>query len=208
MAYLLANIPPIEVWVRKEFLTDFSGGEGEYLKGNWVTVKSIPNQALYFETYIWEWGALYDKLPLHAFVWKTDVEEFYTLGSLQLWDCLSYNISVITKQSIRNSRCEVLMKTDKRQPGTYLFTVDTCHSEPNEPNTGWSETPNEHKSYNIIRLDNGQFAAQPNNRILWKNQSLTGEPPSGRPPFRFSTRTWLCESEDSWSSGDGYNYES
>ena len=107
MSYLVANIPPIEVYVDKKFLYDFQKdangkflGDGEWERGHWVSVKSIPNRALLFETYIDSFGAVYDKLPLHAFRWReleTD-DKIYPLDFLQLWDCLSYNISVIEKR--------------------------------------------------------------------------------------------------------------
>jgi len=209
MAYLVVNIPPIEVFIRKEFLYDFTKdnedkllGENEYESAHWITSKSIPNQALYFESFVHDFGALYDKLPIHAFVWKTDIDKnnLYPLDWLQLWDCFSYNISVIKKERLRNARCEVIMKDKSRAPGYYLFTIDSCSSDPNEINVSWSETPNEHKSFNIIKLDNGQFAAQPNNRILWKHQSQTPSTDLKVPYFKFSTKTWICENSDRWSA--------
>ena len=36
-------------------------GHGELVEGVWVTAKSIQGRALYFETYIPEYGALFDK---------------------------------------------------------------------------------------------------------------------------------------------------
>jgi hypothetical protein len=157
---------------------------------------------LYFESFIHDYGALYDKLPIHAFVWKTDIDKnnLYPLDWLQLWDCFSYNISVIKKQRLRNARCEVIMKDKSKAPGYYLYTIDSCSSDPNEVDVSWSETPNEHKSFNIIKLDNGQFAAQPNNRILWKHQSQTPSTDLRVPYFKFSTKTWICENSDRWSA--------
>jgi hypothetical protein len=209
MSYLVASIPPIEVFIRKEFLYDFQTDEkgkllgiNEFEPAHWITTKSIPNQALYFESFTHDYGALFDKLPIHAFVWKTDIDQnkLYPLDWLQLWDCFSYNISVIKKQRLRNARCEVIMKDKSRAPGYYLFTIDSCSSDPNEVDVSWSETPNEHKSFNIIKLDNGQFAAQPNNRILWKHQSQTPSTDLKIPYFRFSTKTWICENSDRWSA--------
>ena len=52
MACLIANLPAYEVWVRKEYLTDHQSGHGEFVKGVWVSVKSIPGRAFYFETYL------------------------------------------------------------------------------------------------------------------------------------------------------------
>jgi len=215
MDYRIANRPPIEVFVRKEFLydvlTDHNGkslGKDEYESAHWLTVKSIPNQALYFESLIHDYGAVYDKLPLHAFVWRKDVDvrKLYPLDWLQLWDCMSYNISVIRKERLRNARCEVMMKDKSRAPGYYLFTVDPCASDPNEVDVGWSETPNEHKSFNIIKLDNGQFAAQPNNRIIWRHQSQTPSSDLKIPYFKFSTRKWFCENQDRWSASGATNF--
>ena len=217
MAYLIANIPPVEVFIRKEFLYDFQVkhgvmlGKGEYEPAHWVSVKSIPGQALYFESFINKYGAVYDKLPIHAFVWRRDVDpdKLYPLDWLQLWDGMSYNISVIRKEALRNSRCEIVLKDRTREHGNYLFTIDPCSSEPNEVDVGWSETPNEHKSFNIVKLDNGQFAAQPNNRIIWRNQSLTPDGELDPPYFRFSTRRWFCEDKYRWSAAnsDKFNYE-
>ena len=215
MAYLIANIPPIEVFIRKEFLYDFLTdqkgnqlGKGEYESAHWLTVKSIRNQALYFESLIHDYGAVYDKLPIHAYVWRTNVDQgkLYPLDWLQLWDGMSYNISVIRKEGLRNARCEVIMKDKSMAPGYYLFTVDTCASEPNEVNVSWAETPNEHKSFNIIKLDNGQFAAQPNNRIIWKHQSHTPTSDLKRPYFKFSTKSWFCEDQDRWSAAAATNF--
>ena len=60
-----------------------------------------------------------------------------------------------------------------RMKGEYLFTIDACHGDPNTVNTGVSEVPSEHKQHNFGRLENGQYFAQPNNRMLWYEQSLT-----------------------------------
>jgi hypothetical protein len=216
MAHIVANLPAVKCFVRKEFLYDFQRDEngkllglGEYETAHWLTVKSIPYQALCFESQIHEYGAVYDKLPLHAFTWKKDVTKFYPLDWLQLWDCMSYNIAVIKKENLRNARCEVLLKDKSRELGHYLFTVDTCASDPGELDVTWAETPNEHKSFNVIKLDNGQFAAQPNNRIIWKHQSQTPSHELKRPYFRFSTRRWFCESQDRWTAAgtDNYTYE-
>ena len=173
MSFLVANIPPIEVYVDKRFLYDFQTnengnvlGDGEWEKGHWVSVKSIPNRALLFETYIDKFGAVYDKLPIHAFRWRAleSTDKVFPLDFLQLWDCLSYNISVIQKRVLDGYRTLTTLKDRSVVEGEYLFTIDTCHSETNEVDVWWSGNPAEHKSYNVCKIDNGQFVAQPNNR--------------------------------------------
>ena len=211
MSYLVANVPPVEVLIDKRFLYDFEKdpntgkylGEGEYEKGHWVTVKSIPNRALLFETYVDRFGAVYDKLPIHAFRWRPleDKDTVYPLDFLQLWDCLSYNISVIEKRVLRNVVTYTTMKDQTTVQGEYLFTIDTAHSDPNEIDCGWSESPNEHKCYNISKLDNGQFCAQPNNRTKWYQTSRT-QNVKEKPYFRYSTRVWKSEEYSKWRPSD------
>ena len=58
---LVINLPSEKVWVRKEYLRDHVDGHGEFVEGVWVSAKSIPGRAFYFETYLPEYGALYDK---------------------------------------------------------------------------------------------------------------------------------------------------
>jgi len=86
MSYLVANLPQIQCYVRREYLYDFDEGHGDYEPCYWVSVKSILGKALYIEAYLTEYGALYDKLPISAFVWRTDadVDTFVPLDYLQI----------------------------------------------------------------------------------------------------------------------------
>ena len=52
--FLVHNIPQVPVYVRKEYLTQFKSGQGEYEEGRWVTVKSKRERALLFETILSE----------------------------------------------------------------------------------------------------------------------------------------------------------
>ena len=52
MACLIAIYHQGEIWVRKEYLTDHQSGHGEFVKGVWVSCKSIPGRAFYAETYL------------------------------------------------------------------------------------------------------------------------------------------------------------
>ena len=93
MACLIANLPSMEVWVRKEYLTDHQFGHGEFVKGVWVSVKSIPGRAFYFETYLPEYAAMYDKLPISAFVSDPETPTpDMNLPNLQFWNCMDYGV--------------------------------------------------------------------------------------------------------------------
>ena len=50
MAFLVHNLPPIEVYVKKEYLYDLQKGHGELTPGVWISIRSIMGKALYIET--------------------------------------------------------------------------------------------------------------------------------------------------------------
>ena len=75
MSYLVANLPPVQCYIKKEYLYDFEKGYGEFEPCYWVSVKSIKGRALYIESLLTNYGALYDKLPISAYVWRTDIKE-------------------------------------------------------------------------------------------------------------------------------------
>ena len=143
--FLQANLPPIELYVKKEYLYDLEKGHGELVEGVWVTVKSIQGRALYFETYLPEYGAVFDKLPLSAFVWKKDYVGDMSLEELELWDSFSYDISVIEKRLLKGQRAKYFGPSRKWHEGVYLFTIDSCNADPNRLNVTFSEVPTQHK---------------------------------------------------------------
>ena len=206
MAFLVHNLSPIPVFVRKEYLYDHEKGHGEFTPGLWISVKSRQSHALYFETLLTEYGALYDKLPISAFVWKTDLDYDLPLDVLQLWDCFDYHLTVVQKPIL--SRCEMFGKDRQMHGGEYLFTIDNCHPDKTVLDQNFSEHDPEHKSFNIIKLDNGQFAAQPNNRIIWRDSSLTPDKLM-QPDFKVCTQNYQVETEAKWSVGhtDEWQYK-
>ena len=120
MSFLVANVPPTKVYVKKQYLYDLERGHGEFVEGLWVTCKSIEGRALYFETYLPEYGALYDKLPISAFVSEpTDLD--LGLEELQLWDAFSYHMTVITKASIAGCKAKYLAPSKKWYGGEYFL---------------------------------------------------------------------------------------
>lgn len=194
------NLPIHEVHVKKEYLYDLEKGYGETTPGVWISVKSVLGKALYFETLLTEYGALYDKLPISAFVSKPDYnpETQLPLDTLQIWDCFDYNLTVIKKPIL--FRCEFFGKDKQMHPGEYMFTIDNCHSESSTLDTNFSEHDPEHKSFNIIKLDNGQYAAQPNNRVVWRDSSMISMD-TKQPDFKVCTQNYTVEDTPKWSVG-------
>lgn len=195
-------LPPVKVFVRAEYLYDHDPARvGELVEGVWVSVKSIRGQAFRFETYLPEFGALYDKLPISAFQHCTRSGEDLPLDVLQIWDCLSYHVSVVEKPLLKGLRAEFFGKDRQLHGGEYLFTLDNCNPDPRIPDFGFSETPEEHKSYNVLALDNGQLALQPNNRCRFFDPALTHSQLK-MPDFKVCTKTYRVENTAKWRLGD------
>lgn len=204
MAHLVANLPPVHCYVRKEYLYDFEKGFGEYEPGIWVSIKSIRGQAFRIESYLPNYGALYDKLPLSAYVSRNvDLcsDEFLPLDVLQIWDCFSHDITVIKKSFLGNLSAKFYAKNKEWYQGEYMFTVDNSAPDPNTLDTTYAEWPEDHKSFNFIKLENGQFAAQPNNRTIFLD-AASNPPALQFPDFKVCTELYRVETNPKWALGD------
>ena len=204
---LICNLPAKKVWVRREYLRDHQDGHGEFVEGVWVSAKSIPGRAFYFETYLPEYGAMYDKLPISAFLQfpQTPVIDM-DLGNLQFWNCMDYGVMAINKGFIAEMDVELRTRDHDLQKGSYLFTLDNYHANPDVIDNNVSEVPQEHKSHNCIALENGQFALYPNNRMRLYDLSITPEEPKF-PDFKVSTIEYQVESGTDWGRlGDTDDY--
>ena len=95
------------------------------------------------------------------------------LTSLQLWDCFSYEFTIIEKNTLRGLRVKTKLADNNIMWGNYMFTLDNVVADPNILDNSFTQIPSEHKSFNLIKLDNGQFALLPNNRCLFIEPSHT-----------------------------------
>ena len=125
----VANIPYIKCFVKKEYLYDLKKGYGEFEECVLLAVKSMQGRALMFEAYLPQYGACFDKFPISAFVWKTDIkeEEQLSLGEISLWDGFSYDIQVWSKRLLKNCDVQIMLKGGRKMGGEYLFTIDSTH---------------------------------------------------------------------------------
>ena len=123
------------------------------------------------------------------------------LDYLQLWDCLSYDITVIKKSQLQSMKCKFKTKDGDWRYGEYMFTVDSAHPDFNVLDTGFSEDVEDHKSYNFLKCDNGQYAAQPNNRMIVLEPSSNPKQLK-MPDFHVATKRWSVETDAKWALGD------
>jgi hypothetical protein len=205
MSYLNANIPPIYCNIRREYLYDLRKHKGETENCVVFGLGSISGRATLFHCLLSN-GAIYWRLPISAFVQRTvgsDVHsspmEHQDLEDLQLWNSFSYYPSIIVFDFLSGQRCKYLGKNKKFYHGEYLFTIDWAHPESNILDTEHSEIPDQHKCGHVLALDNGNYAIQPNNRILWNVPSFTTS--THRPDYKVQTSSWNVENKN-WKTDD------
>ena len=201
MAYLNANIPVIYCQVRREYLYDLKKHHGEVEDCMVFGIASMPGRALLFHA-IMQNGGVYYRLPISAFIQNGfDVEKVPRprLDELELWNCFSYYPSVICFDALSVAG-KYWGKDRKWHTGSYLFTVDWAHPDSNIVDTDHSEVPQEHKCAHIMALDDGNYAAQPNNRILWHIPSFTVR--NEIPDWQVNHQVWSVEDSREWRTAD------
>ena len=203
MAYLNVNIPATYAQIRREFLYDLQDHHGEVEDCIIFGLASIAGRALLFHA-IMENGAIFYRLPIHAFLqrgYKIDEVPRARLDELELWNCFSYYPAVTTFDILGGQSGKYLGKDKKWYKGHYLFTIDFAHPESNIVDTDHSEIPHEHKCAHILALENGNYAAQPNNRVIWSIPSFTVK---DEIPYDWKTQTydWTVENTTQWRTED------
>ena len=201
MAYLNVNIPVIYCQIRREYLYDLEQHEGEAEDCMVFGITSMPGRALLFHAIMQNGGGYY-RLPITAFVQNGfDVKNVPRprLDELELWNCFSY-YPAITVYDALTVAGKYWGKDGKWHTGSYLFTVDWAHPDSNIVDTDHSEVPQEHKCAHIMALDDGNYAAQPNNRILWHIPSFTVR--DEIPDWKVNHQVWSVEDSREWRTAD------
>jgi hypothetical protein len=196
MSYLNANIPPVYCKIRKEYLYDMDKKYNEQSEDCVIfAVTSIPGRAILFNIMLPN-GACYWRLPISAFFQKrfsrSEVQDMQ-IHELELWNCFSYYPCITTFDWLIGENARYMGIDKKLRRGSYLFTIDWAHPDPNILDVEHSEIPQEHKCAHILALDNGNYAAQPNNRLLWNVSSYTTK--SGIPDYKVQNTEWNAENK-------------
>ena len=206
MAYLNANIPVTYAQIKREYLYDCKKHHGEVEDCIIFGMSALTGRAILFHC-IMENGAVYYRLPISAFIQRgydpKDVPE-YRLDELELWNSFSYYPAVTCWDILEAQSGKYIGKDKKWHHGKYLFTIDFAHPESNILDTDHSEIPHEHKCAHIMALDDGNYAAQPNNRIIWNIPSFTVKDET--PDWKVQTSEWNVEDTSKWKTEDTDNF--
>lgn len=198
MAYLNAHVPHFYCLLRREYLYDLRAHHGEFEPCAVFGIASIPSRALGFHV-MTERGAQFARVPISALAHREDAPP-QPLDVLELWDCFSDHVAVTAFAFLRGLRAKVLLRDRQWYWGTYMFTVDwTGNSYADDPGEGG------HKNAHILALDNGNYCAQPNNRIAWYEPSFITKPfgdSDEKPDYITNSHVWRSEGASKWHTED------
>lgn len=190
------NLPPLEAKVRLSFMNQHDPEfAGKTVDCQIFAVASIPGQTPLFH-FVCPDGGIWWRMPIHAFCWKDEAPE-RELSDLVLWDSFSYQITVFTADLLKNKRISVTKRDRGVEEGVYLFTLDWFGG-------GFSEVPGQHKSGHVIKLDDGNFAIQPNNRIRLFDPNFTTD--STPIPRKIANTLYTSESTSKWQTENSEVY--
>jgi hypothetical protein len=188
------NLPKARVYVR----CDAFGGSDEDYEPAWlVSVRAMRNRPLCFQVWVDRFAACYDKVAPHCLYWyEPEGDELVLpLHKVQMWECLSGSIELWQKAQLADVPVLVnLGKGSAPMGGHYWFTLDYLPEGQHLGmlDVGDAELLEEHKEGNVIKLENGQVAIYPNNRIKWLPVSLTPKDAIGAIP------DWDAASNGQW----------
>jgi hypothetical protein len=144
-----------------------------------------------------KYAACFDKIPPQCiYHYEPDGDQIdLPLHKVQMWECLSGDIEVWQKAQL----CDVPMLVNMGRgcppmTGHYWFTIDFLpeNQAAGMLDVGDVELLEEHKEGNVVKLENGQIAIYPNNRLKWMPISLTPKDAVERIP------DWNVATNEQW----------
>jgi hypothetical protein len=205
MPELNANIPVIQAYVRGNYLRDQQDSHDQYFPVTIFGVASVQGRSPLFH-FMMEDGGLWWRMPISAFCAEPGVPEV-DIHNLVLWNTFSPYVAVTMFEAMQNMRMQYIDRQKNKIQGKYLFTLDWHAPERNIIDLAYSETPSEHKCGHVILRDDGNFAIQPNNRVLMFEPSMTTKTDNGLLIERLvNTRKWDVEDADKWTVEDSNKF--
>jgi hypothetical protein len=204
MSYLNHNLPTFTCYIRNEFLYNHKQGHGEVTLCDVHSVASLEKHVPLFEVFL-ENGVNWTRRPIHALCWKPDAPK-PELNECMWWDCFSPYIDVQVRSRLSNLRAELINFKGEKKGGIYMFTLDWSWESKSTLNTNFSETP-EHKCAHFFRMDDGNFYAYPNNRIIWYDDAWLKNRIEKNPGYEIDLTEYSVENSRMIETSDHFMYE-
>ena len=188
------SIPEFYCYARKQFFYDHKKHFEELVPVVVFGVRSRAGRNLDFHV-MTNSGMQFWGVPAQALCWKQ--ADRPQLQDAQLWDCFGDEVSVVKFNYLEGLSCSVKLESGPIKNGTYMMTFDWNDN-------AFSDEPSQRKNGHLIRLHDGNYTIQPNNRIIWRDPSFTTEEPIMDWPVH--TRTYSSELYHKKTKGDNFHY--
>jgi hypothetical protein len=179
-------------------------GHNEFTLCDVHSVASIEKRTPLFEAFL-ENGVNWTRRPISAFCWKKDAP-VRPLNEHMYWDCFSPYIDVQTRHRLSGLRAQLIAPKGDKHEGIYMFTLDWSWENKAIVDLNFSETP-EHKCAHVFRMDEGNFFAYPNNRIIWCDDAWTKDRIEKNPGYLIDSTIYSVENSRKLETSDHYIYE-
>lgn len=159
---MILDIPRFKCFIDVKYLTD--GKSSGFVEGYCFSVTLLESRPLLFTVHTIH-GAVYSRIPIQAIYHQIPENTLNLLESKKLdpWGAISSEGQAICHQYLKDYETLYLKEDIK---GVYKFTIDYF-------NGGFAQDPEQHKTSNVLFLDNGQIAAIPNNFCLFLDGHFT-----------------------------------
>ena len=204
MSYLNHNLPTFTCYIRNEFLYNHKQGHGDVTLCDVHSVASLEKHVPLFEVFL-ENGVNWTRRPIHSLCWKPDAPK-PELNDCMWWDCFSPYIDVQVRARLSNLRAQLINFRGEKNGGIYMFTMDWSWESKSTLNTNFSETP-EHKCAHFFRMDDGNFYAYPNNRIIWYDDAWLKNRIEKNPGYEIDLTEYSVENSRMIETSNHFLYE-
>jgi hypothetical protein len=202
MAYLNHNIPTQRCFIRNEYLYNHESGEGDFTSCDVHSVTSMEGITPLFEAFL-ENGVNWTRRPINAFCWKRDAPKRY-LEDHVYWDCFSSYADVSIRNRLSGLRAQLITPSGDKVEGEYLFTLDWgFENKGGMLNVSFSETF-EHKCAHMFKMDEGNYFAYPNNRIVWYDKAWTFNRLKENPGYKIDQNIYSVEGKQKYETDNLY----
>jgi hypothetical protein len=177
--------------IRNEYLFNHEKGHGEYTSCDVHSVASMEKRVPLFEAFLTN-GVNWTRRPITAFCWKEC--DPVPLEHAMYWDCFSPYVDVQVRARLKGLKAKLINPKGQKEWGEYMFTLDWGWENKAILDTNFSETP-EHKCAHLFKMDNGNFYAYPNNRIIWHDDAWVDTPIDKNPGYKIDLTVYSVENK-------------
>ena len=175
-----ANLPPIQVWVRNEFL--YWDKKKGYTYAHLISCRALQNQAIQISV-LTDDGALFTGLPVNAIAFNKK-SEIKPLQEVLMWDNIGSEIQVICFDTLRYMNCVVKTSSKKLIEAEYLFTIDYIG------NNDLSRSSEHWKQTHALMGKDGNLYIYPQYRIQFKDKGLCFNSNKILGNYKYNRETW------------------